>query len=96
MQTLFTFTSLVFFGIGLLSMLSHAAKKWIAGEIRGNLIDWYADHPRATAGAILTCLGGVVTAILSGALNDYSVGAQILAAWGIGYASDTVNNQGQQ
>lgn len=95
MIELFTLNAFVFFTIGLLSMLSHAVKKWVAGEIRGKLVDWYWSHPRMTVGAILTCLGGIATAILSGALDDYSVGAQILAAWGIGYASDTVNNQGK-
>lgn len=95
MTELFTIKALVFFAIGLLSMLTHAIKKWVAGEIRGKLVDWYLSHPRMTVGAVMACIGGIATAILSGALTDYSVGAQILAAWGIGYASDTVNNQGK-
>ncbi len=93
---LFTQASIIFFAIGICSMLSHAVKKWTMGEVRGSIVDWYVDHPRATAGAVLTCLGGIATAILSGALTDPNVGAQLLAAWGIGYASDTVNNQGKQ
>ena len=95
MSALFTQTAAVFIIIGMLSMLTHAVKKWIAGEIRGNLIDWYVEHPKMTAGAVLACLGGIATAILSGALTDYNSGAQIIAAWGIGYASDTINNQGK-
>ena len=91
---LFNNTSLVFFLIGLLSMVSHAIKKWTQGEIIGNIIDWYVMKPRATLGAVLACMGGIGTAILSGALNDYTIGAQLLAAWGIGYAADTVNSQG--
>ena len=95
MIELFSLNALVFFAIGLLSMILHCLKKWVAGEIRGKLVDWYWSHPRMTVGAVLTCFGGIATAILSGALDDYSVGAQILAAWGIGYAADTVNNQGK-
>ena len=93
MLELFTSTSFVFYTIGILSMIVHGVKKWTQGEIRGNLIDWYWVHPRATVGAILACLGGIGTAILSGALNDFTVGAQILAASGIGYAADTLNKQ---
>ena len=77
-------------------MLTHGVKKWVAGEIRGNLIDWYKVHPKMAVGAVLTCLGGVATAILTGVLTNYSDGAQILAVWGIGYASDTINSQGKE
>ena len=93
MLILFTKASLVFFILGLLSMLTHGIKKWAAGEIQGSLIDWYRVHPRAAVNAVLACLGGVAMAILSGALTDYTVGAQILAVWGIGFAADTINNQ---
>ena len=90
---LFTSTAFVFYTIGIASMVLHAVKKWTQGEVRGNLIDWYWMNPRATVGAALACLGGIGTAILSGALTDFTVGAQILAAVGIGYAADTVNSQ---
>lgn len=94
MILLFSKTSTMFFAIGLLSMFLHSVKKWAMGEIQGNLIDWYWMNPRATVGSLLACLGGIATAILSGALVDYSVGAQILAAAGVGYAADGLNNQG--
>lgn len=93
MTQLFTSTSFVFYLIGVLSMILHAVKKWTQGEIRGNLIDWYWMNSRASMGALLTCVGGIAAAILSGALTDWTVGAQILAASGIGFAADTVNNQ---
>lgn len=93
MMQLFTIQSAVFFVIGMAAMFIHALKKWTQGEIEGDLMCWYRMNPRATIGAILACLGGVGTAILSGALTDWTVGAQILAAVGIGYASDTLNNQ---
>lgn len=93
MTDLFTENSAVFFAIGFVSMLSHAVKKWAMGEIRGKLVDWYWSHPRATVGAVLACFGGIATAILSGVLTDYSVGAQLVAAWGIGYSSDSLNSQ---
>lgn len=95
MKILFTQASLIFYIIGLYSMLFHASKKWVDGEIRGNLIDWYIVHPRRSVGAAMACLGGIVTAILSGVLTDPSMGAQILAAFGIGYAADTFNSQGK-
>ena len=96
MFELFTSTAFVFYLIGILSMLLHGLKKWTMGEVRGNLVDWYWTHPRATVGALLACLGGIATAILSGVLNDFTVGAQIIAASGIGYASDTLNSQGRR
>lgn len=94
MLDLFTPTAFVFDAIGILSMLLHAIKKWVRGEIRGNLIDWYWMQPRATVGALMACLGGISTAILSGTLTDYTIEAQVIAAIGIGYASDTLNTQG--
>lgn len=93
---LITQTAFVFYAIGLIAMVLHAIKKWTRGEIEGNALDWYLVHPRATVGAVLACLGGVATAIVSGALTDYTVGAQVLAVVGIGYASDTLNTQEQK
>ena len=93
---LFTATSAAFFAIGLLSMISHSLKKWTMGEIRGNLLDWYVTHPRASVAALMACVGGMASAILAGALDDYTVGAQLLAAWGIGYGADTLNSQGEK
>jgi hypothetical protein len=93
MQVLFNASSAVFFLIGLASMFIHALKKWVAGEIDGDLIHWYTVNKKMTVGAVLTCYGAIATAILSGALTDYTVGAQIIAAFGIGYAADTTNTQ---
>ena len=95
-MTLFTITSLIFFAVGILSMLTHGLKKWAMGEIKGGLVDWYVMHPRATVLAVMTCLGGIATAILSGALDNYTVGAQLLAAWGIGYGADSLNSQDEK
>lgn len=94
MMQLFTTTAAMFFLIGLLSMFTHTLKKWAHGEIRGRLGDWYVSRPRATALSIMAMVGGIATAILSGALTDYMDGSHVLAAWGIGYAADSVNNQG--
>ena len=96
MQALFTQASFMFFLLGLFSMGLHALKKYAAGEIRGGILDWYLMHPRATLQAVIACVGGIATAILSGALNDYTVGAQVLAAAGIGFSADTLNKQGKQ
>ena len=84
-----------FIGIGFAAMLMHAVKKYVNGEIDGNIVDWYRDHPKATINAVLTMLGGIVSAILTGQLADPAIGVQIIAAWGIGFAADTVNNQGK-
>lgn len=92
---LFTSTAFVFYTIGILSMLMHGVKKWTMGEVRGNLIDWYWSHPRASLGAVMACLGGIATLILSGVLTDYTISAQLVAAWGVGYGSDTLNSQGK-
>jgi len=93
MQILFTESSMIFILIGIFSMLTHGVKKWTQGEIRGNLIDWYVVHPRASIGALMACLGGVVTLILTGVVSDYSIGSHVMAVWGVGFAADTMNNQ---
>ena len=95
-MVLLTSTSFTFLGIGVFSMFIHATKKWLMDEVSGKLSDWYLVNPKSTVLAFMTCGGGIATAILSGALTDYNVGAQILAAAGIGYASDTVNTQGKK
>jgi len=95
MNDILTINTLVFILIGILSMFTHAIKKWLAGEIKGGLIDWYVTHPKATVSAFLACIGGIMAAVVSCTLTDYTVGVQVLAAWGIGYGSDTLNNQGK-
>lgn len=94
MRDLFTINALCFYGIAIAAMLLHAVKKWTAGELRGSVFDWYVTHPRASAGALLACLGGVAGGILSGQFTDPAVGVQVLAVAGIGYSADTLNSQG--
>lgn len=96
MSALFSYSALIFFATGMAAMAMHAFKKWIANEIVGSVIDWYVMHPKATAAAVMACVGGIASAVLTGVLTDCGQGAQIIAAWGIGYAADTVNNQGQK
>lgn len=93
MMQLFTTTAAMFFLVGLLSMFTHTLKKWAMGEIRGRLADWYWSQPRATVLSLMAMVGGIATAILSGALTNYMDGTHVLAAWGIGYAADSVNIQ---
>jgi len=85
-----------FIGIGFAAMFMHAVKKYLNGEISGDFLNWYKDHPRATANAMLTMLGGILSALLTEQLTDPFAGVQIIAAWGIGYAADTLNNQGKE
>lgn len=96
MLELFTTTALVFYLLGILSMLTHAIKKWVAGEIRGNVVDWYWSHPRASVGALIACVSSVTVGILTGTFTDYTVGEQVLVAWGAGYIADTFNAQGKK
>ncbi len=93
MEKYLTMTSLIFLLIALASMLTHGIKKWVSGEIEGNLIDWYVVHPKASVSAVLACVGGVLVAILTGALVAPIDGTSILAAWGLGYGADTLNSQ---
>jgi hypothetical protein len=94
MEKYLTMTSLIFLLIALASMLTHGVKKWVNGEIQGDLIDWYLVHPRASIGAVMACIGGVMVAILTGTLTAPIDGTAILAAWGLGYGADTLNSQG--
>lgn len=96
MKDLLSQTAFVFYGIGVGAMLIHALKKWLDGEVKGKLIDWYIKSPKRTAGAILACLGSIVGLILGGIINDYNVGSQIVAVAGAGFAADTLNGQGKQ
>jgi hypothetical protein len=93
------FLSQAFFisiAIALSSMVLHSIKKWTMGEIRGSVIDWYLVNPRRSVGSLLGCITGVVTLVLSGGVTDLSIGAEIVALAGVGFAADTLNTQDQR
>ena len=94
MDKLFTLASMEFFLIGIVAMFGHALKKWMYNEIDGRLLDWYTTHPKATVGAVFGCVTAIAGAILGAQLTDPNVGAQVLAAAGLGFAADTFNSQG--
>lgn len=96
MEALITVSAFQFYLIAIAAMLLHAVKKWAYKEIRGSLVDWYIVHPRASLASFLACMGGIMTAILTGTLTDPHQGAQVLAAFGIGIGSDSLNTQGKQ
>ena len=93
MKILFSQIGLILTLVSLAGMVSHAIKKWVSGEIEGNFISWYTTHPRASVGALMGCLGTVLTAVLTGTLMDLS-DASIMAAFLAGFSADTFNNQG--
>jgi|CXWL01.1.fsa_nt_gi hypothetical protein len=93
MKILLSQIGLILVMVSLIGMVAHALKKWVTGEIEGSFVSWYTTHPRASVGALMGCLGGVLTAVLTGTLMDLS-DASIMAAFLTGFSADTFNNQG--
>ena len=96
MDKLITQAAFMFYAICIAAIFAHALKKWVKGEIRGNLVDWFYSNPRATLGSMMIALSGTAAALLSFDTVDINSGAQVLAIWGIGYAADSAfNGQGK-
>ena len=94
MQLLFSLHSLGFLGIVLGGILVHAVWKWGSGEIPIGLYSYFFQvNRKSTALMVLSALGGLATAILTGTISDLQDGAHVLAAWGIGFASDSMFNK---
>ena len=96
MENLITATAFAFYGIAISGIFLHAVKKWVKGEIKGSIVDWFIVNPRATAGVIITALGGVSVAILTGQIGNIQDGAHIIAVFGIGYSADSIGNNQKQ
>ena len=93
LELLFSQNFAISLGIALIAMLGHAVKKWTTGELRGRLVDWYLVNPRASIGALLGCVTGVITLVLSGGVTDLAAASEIVALAGVGFAADTFNSQ---
>lgn len=85
----------VFAIVGIGGMIGHYVKKWIRGEIHGNLIAYiFCDHPRQTALAVATFLGTAASLALTGQLDTLTVGNLIVTAITTGYTVDSAVNKG--
>lgn len=92
MDKLFTITALGFYGIGITAMFAHALQKRAKGEMRCEFIEWGLKNKAKTAWAYLSCLGVIASAILTGQVYDINDGAHVVAAFGIGFMSDSTLN----
>ncbi|MCK9394228.1 MAG: hypothetical protein M0Q44_01390 [Methylobacter sp.] len=92
MDKLFTLTAFGFYGIGIVAMFAHALQKMAKGEMSCSFIEWGFRNKAKTAWTYLSCLGLIAVAILTGQVYDLNEGAHIIAAFGIGFASDSTLN----
>lgn len=92
MAKLITFQALIFYGIGIAAMFAHALQKMAKGDMPCGFIEWGFRNKAKTAWAYLSCLGLIASAILTGQVYDINEGAHIIAAFGIGFASDATLN----
>lgn len=94
MNSLLSYNSFMFQLIGIAGIMSHVVAKILRGELNVSVLDYFFRVNRKSTGLMLMAsIGGISTAILGGQLTDIQVGAQVLAAWGIGYASDSALNK---
>lgn len=85
----------VYVGCGMTGIVGHYAKKWIAGDIRGNLYVYLVNqHPRRTLMMVGAFLGSAAGYIFSGALADMSWGVIMSSSLTAGYAADSLVNKG--
>lgn len=94
MQAVISIAALQFYIVAIFGMLAHSAVKWAKGEVEGNMFDWYLINPRMSVLALLSVLGGTAALLLNGTVSDITLGAHILAVFGVGYGFDSgVNKQ---
>lgn len=84
-----------FFGVGVAGMLAHYLKKWLRGEIVGDLGDYlFRDHKSATVLAVLSLFGTSASLWLSGQFAGMQPGPFLLLAFATGWACDSALNKG--
>jgi hypothetical protein len=85
----------VYCGCGIAGILGHYGKKWVTGDIKGNLYVYLVKHhPKRSmlmVGAFLSTAAGY---IFSGALADMSWGVIMSSSLTAGYAADSLCNKG--
>jgi hypothetical protein len=86
----------MFTAIGLIGMVCSYVKKWLFGEIEGDLIDYMFRHyPKRTALAVLGLIGSAYTAAFTGNLDGLTVKQITMMAIAAGYACNSMMNKGQ-
>ena len=89
----FTIANFIFILTGLLGMLAHASKKFLANELQGSIFEYvFKNNPKRTWLAIMGGLGASITIILSGQV-PVQAGAFLLLAFTTGYTADSAINK---
>ena len=85
----------LFTGVAFAGMLAHYVKKWLRGEIAGDLVTYFVrDYPKRTFGAVATLMGTVVAMFLSNQLDGMDIKPMLMLALTTGYAVDSIANKG--
>ena len=83
--------AVVFCIAALSGQILHAVKKWADGY------QWVLSNPRATVGAVIGNLAGMVGFVSTGALDEITkIGTVIALGIFMGLTADSVLNRGQQ
>ena len=86
----------LFTGVAVVGMLAHFAKKWLRGEIAGDLVTYFFhDYPKRTLAAVATLMSTVVAMFLSDQLSGMDIKPMLMLALTTGYAVDSIANKGE-
>lgn len=89
----FTIDNGLFILISMIGMLGHAIKKFLAGHLRGSVLDYLIfNNPKRTALAVLSTLAATIGVIIGDQMPT-QVGAYIMLAFTTGYTADSAVNK---
>lgn len=82
----------LFIFVAYLGMLGHAIKKYLAGQLRGSVVDYiFLNNRKRTLLAVLSTLGAAVGVIIGDQLPTQA-GAYLMLAFTTGYTADSAVN----
>lgn len=91
------YPAILFYVAGFAGMLAHYVKKWAKGEYTGNIWAYlYADKPRATLYAFITCAGTLTAVVATGTLTTMQIAPIIALGFTTGYVIDSSVNSTAQ
>ena len=93
MEIIFTKAFLLFFGIGIVGMISHWAKRWLRQQTKANLYEYlFVNNPKYTASAFLAYVGAILVLVFGGH-TDFESTQALGLAYATGYGIDSALNK---